>query len=259
MSDSEAWLRRLGERPDAPFDIGEAALRLGSFDRPGVPLARYRAHLDELAEAAGGGDRLADTLGGAFGYRGDRATYDDLQNANLLRAIDRRRGLPVALGILYMAVGRRLGAKVEGLDFPGHFLVRVDGREILDPFEGGVSREPPALRQLLKAMRGPEAELDPAHVRPASDRSVLLRLQNNIRLRLTQRQRYLPALETLERMRWIAPDLPELLRERALLEAALGRYRGAVASLESYIAMEPAAGPRHEAAALLQRLRRQLN
>ncbi len=259
MTPAEAELRRIGEGGEEPFDIGEAALLLGSFDRPGVPLDRYRAHFDELAEAAGSPDRLADTLGGAFGYTGDRATYDDLQNANLLRVIDRRRGLPVALGILYMAVGRRLGAHVEGLDFPGHFLIRVDRTEIVDPFERGAARDPPALRQLLKAAYGASAELEAAHFRTAADRSVLLRLQNNIRLRLARRRQFETALAVLERMTWIAPGLAELMRERAMLEAALGRFKGAVESLERYIAMEPADGARLEAATLIQRFRARLN
>ncbi len=259
MSAAEDRLREIGALGDAPLDIGEAALLLGSFNRPGVPLDRYRAHFDELAEAAGNPDRLASTLGGTFGYTGDRATYDDLQNANLLRVIDRRRGLPVALGILYMAVGRRLGAHVEGLDFPGHFLIRVDRAEIVDPFERGEKREPPALRQMLKAAYGPSAELETDHFRAATDRSVLLRLQNNIRLRLARRRQFEAALDVLERMTWIAPDLAELVRERAMLEAALGRFKGAVESLERYIGMERADGPRLEAAVLLQRFRARLN
>ncbi len=259
MTDAETRLREIGAAGGAPFDIGEAALLLGSLDRPGVPLGRYRAHIEELAGAAGSPDRLASALGEAFGYAGDRATYDDLQNANLLRVIDRRKGLPVALGILYMAVGRRLGAEVEGLDFPGHFLIRVNGQAILDPFERGVRREAPALRQMLKAARGPSAELEAAYFSAAADRNVLLRLQNNIRLRLAQRRQFEPALGVLDRMAWIAPDLPELWRERAMLEAALGRFKGAIASLERYIALERADAPRLEAAALLQRFRTRLN
>ena len=255
MSTAEARLREIGARGEEPFDIGEAALLLGSFDRPGVPLDRYRSHFDELAEAAGSADRLASTLG----YTGDRATYDDLQNANLLRVIDRRKGLPVALGILYMAAGRRLGAHVEGLDFPGHFLIRVNRSEIVDPFERGAVREPPALRQMLKAAYGPSAELETAHFRATADRGVLLRLQNNIRLRLARRRQFEAALVVLERMTWIAPGLAELLRERAMLEAALGRFKGAVESLERYIAMEPADGARLEAATLIQRFRARLN
>ena len=259
MSTVEARLREIGAHGEEPFDIGEAALLLGSFDRPGVPLDRYRAHFDELAEAAGSPDRLAPTLGGAFGYTGDRATYDDLQNANLLRVIDRRKGLPVALGIIYMEVGRRLGAHVEGLDFPGHFLIRVDRAEIVDPFERGERREPPALREMLKAAYGPSAELETAYFRATTDRGVLLRLQNNIRLRLAQQRQFEAALGVLDRMTWIAPDLPELVRERAILEAALGRFKGAVQSLERYIAMESAEGARLEAATLLQRFRARLN
>ena len=112
---------------------------------------------------------------------------------------------------------------------------------------------------MLKAAYGASAELEAAHFRAAADRSVLLRLQNNIRLRLARRRQFEAALAVLERMVWIAPGLAELARERAMLEAALGRFKGAVESLERYIAMEPADGPRLEAAALAQRFRARLN
>ena len=56
---------------------------------------------------------------------GDDQTYDDLENANLISVIDRRRGLPVALSILYIHAARRQGWPVEGSNFPGHFLIRL--------------------------------------------------------------------------------------------------------------------------------------
>src|SRR5690606_16043480 len=97
--DAEARLRAMGELPDDAIDIGEAALLLGSFDRPRVGLGRYRDHLDRLAADTAGGLRpgeddlrgriraLNETLVDRHGYAGDALTYDDLQNANLLRVI----------------------------------------------------------------------------------------------------------------------------------------------------------------------------
>ena len=111
----EASLRSFGGRADAEIDIAEAALILAAFDRPGVSLSHYRQHLSRLArDTADLGERHGATasLHGRvaalnavmlerYGYAGDRLTYDDIQNANLMRVIDRRKGLPVALGILY--------------------------------------------------------------------------------------------------------------------------------------------------------------
>src|SRR5258705_307800 len=103
------------------------------------------------------------------GYSGDELTYDDLQNANLMRVVDRRKGLPVALGILYLHTARAQGWESVGLAFPGHFLVRLgEGAErlILDPFHGGRIRGAATLRGLLKAMAGAAAQLRPHHFAP---------------------------------------------------------------------------------------------
>lgn len=267
----EALLREIGETPDEKLDIAEAALLLAALDRPRVALDRYRDHLGLLAEAlsrqASGlatlEQRLAalnDTIFEAHGYEGDRRTYDDLQNANLIRVIDRRRGLPVALGILMIAAARAQGWDICGLCFPGHFLLRMEQhgqRAILDPFERGRQKSAADLRALLRAQGDEDAELRPEHYEAAGDRSVLVRLQNNIKLRQMQRGDNLAAAATLDAMLWIAPTDKTLWREKALLAAQLGRVDSAVAALEEYIALETLDGPRHDAALLLQKLRGQ--
>lgn len=267
----QALLRRVGETPDQEIDIAGTALLLASLDRPGVSLGRYQDHLnlvaDDLEKAATGlnslDERVAALNGAiftAYGYEGDRRTYDDLQNANLIRVIDRRRGLPVALGILMIRAARAQGWDIAGLRFPGHFLLRMDHRgqrAILDPFEKGKPKAAADLRALLRTQGDEAAELLPEHYEAASDREVLVRLQNNIKLRQTQRGDNLAAATTLETMLWIAPQDKHLWREKALLAAQLGRIDGAVTALEEYISRETLDGPRHDAALLLQKLRGQ--
>ncbi|MSO76970.1 MAG: tetratricopeptide repeat protein [Alphaproteobacteria bacterium] len=271
-AEAEAILRRAGDLADPAIDVGEAALAFAAFERPRVGLARYRDHLETLAAEvrAVAGD---DTLDGRVralnavlvdqnGYRGDTLTYDDLQNANLMRVIDRRKGLPVALGILYIATAQRLGWPLAGVNFPGHFLVRLDhggGSALLDPFNGGKPCEATTLRQLLKTTVGDEAELSPAYYRTVGHRAVLLRLQNNIKLRLLQRDGHGAALAIIERMRWLAPDLADLMREAGILHARIGNVRAAIAALDAYVGRAVDERARHEAAALLQGLKRRLN
>jgi regulator of sirC expression with transglutaminase-like and TPR domain len=256
----EAWLRGIAGAGDAPVDIAEAALRLASFDRPRVDLARYRDHLAELAGgvAAGGADAavaLAETMA-RHGYEGDTLTYDDLQNANLIRVIDRKKGLPVALGILYLHAGRAQGWEMEGLAFPGHFLVRLERRFILDPFNGGRLCDAALLRKLLHATAGP-VELAPEHYAAVSDRAILLRLQNNIKLRLLKDDPG-KALDVLERMLLFAPEEAALRLEAGYLSMQVGKLRAAAAYLERALA-EGDDRLRHRAAALLQQLRGQMN
>src|SRR6201997_2437314 len=221
------FLRELSASGKGILPIAEAALALASFERPRVGPTHYREHLHLLARDVGrhpgaAGDvaerarALNEIVLLKYGYSGDELTYDDLQNANLMRVIDRRKGLPVALGILYMHAGRAQGWDTVGLAFPGHFLIRLsDGAErlILDPFHGGRVCGAAELRELLKATAGQDSELLPEHYAPASDRDVLLRLQNNLKARLIQAQRHDQAVTVVETMLMLAPELAELWRE----------------------------------------------
>ena len=269
------YLRALGERAgESPIlPIAEAALALASFERPRVGLARYRQHLAGLvrdvgrhARANAGPDARAEALNEIillkYGYSGDELTYDDLQNANLMRVVDRRKGLPVALGILYLHAARAQGWDSVGLAFPGHFLIRIgDGAErlILDPFHGGKVCDAAGLRDLLKAMAGQEVELTPEHYAPVGDRDVLLRLQNNLKSRLLQGGQNERALGVVETMLMLAPDLPQLWHEAGLLHARQGNMLAAANALEQFIIRAPESHARHQAAAILQQLRAKLN
>jgi regulator of sirC expression with transglutaminase-like and TPR domain len=269
----ERFLRDVGAMQSPILPIAEAALALASFDRPRVGLGRYSRHLTALAtdvarragtatDLAARANALNEILLLKHGYSGDELTYDDLQNANLMRVIDRRKGLPVALGILYLDAARAQGWDAVGLGFPGHFLIRLaesGERLILDPFHGGRTLDAVALRELLKAIAGQEVELSPDHYAPVADREVLLRLQNNLKSRLVQAQRHEEAVRVIETMRMLAPDLAELAREAGIIHAQLGNMRAAVRSIEEFISRAPEGAARHEAAVVLQQLKAKLN
>lgn len=270
-------LRRLADLADDDVDLAEAALMLAALERPRVALERYRLHLHDLADgvardAAGRrGDlpplesraaALIAVIAGEHGYRGDDLTYDDLQNANLMRVIDRRKGLPVALGILYIHAARAQGWTAYGVNFPAHFLIALDEagtRVILDPFAGRRLDGAGELRALLKAVAGDAAELTPRHCAPLGNRAVLLRLQHNIKARLAGQGRSDRAAVVLDRMLLFAPAEVELWREAGMLHADAGNLRAAIAALDHYlgVARDPVA--RHGTAQLLQTLRHRLN
>lgn len=272
----EARLRQVGGQADAEIDLAEAALLLAAHDRPGSPLERYRDHVGLLkldtarlgaaVSAARSLESRAETLRAVFvdkyGYQGDRLAYDDLQNANLMRVIDRRKGLPVALGILYIAAARHQGWSIAGLNFPGHFLLSLEAgsrRAIIDPFYAGQTLGSAALRRRLKAFAGPDAELRPAHYATAGNRTVLLRLQNNIKCRLLQTGRVKQALEVLATMSMIAPREAAFWHEAGALHARLGNLRAAAQSLEHFLDLGTGLESLHEAATLLQRVKSRLN
>jgi regulator of sirC expression with transglutaminase-like and TPR domain len=270
-----ARLAALGEAEDEALDLAETALLLASLDHRDAPLEDCRRHLGRIGEAlaatdAGRGDRRLAARAGALheilaerhGFRGDDRTYDDLENADLIRVILRRRGLPVALAILYIDAARRLGWPVEGLNFPGHFMIRLageDGRGVLDPFDGGALRDAAELTALLRRSAGPEAELGPEHLAAVGNRDILLRLENNIKVRLLHAGEVERAVAILERMLLIAPRQPLLWFEAGRHYAALGKLRAAMAALErcSGLAFGDSLGQRAEM--LLGELRGKLN
>ena len=260
----ERALRAVGALADEAIDLADAALLLGALDLPSAPLERYRTHVSRLsadvaalAHADEAPERrrchLNAVLFEAHRYEGDSESYDAPENANLLHVIDRRAGLPVSLAILYIHTARAQGWTVDGLAFPGHFLVRMDEgdrRVIVDPFHRGQTLEAGHLRGLLKQFQGADAELEPAHYAPVGNRAILLRLQNNIKSRALQAGDGARAASILERMLLIAPKAGGLWHELGLLRARRGAIKGAVEALERGLAcpLPDAARSRAEAA-----------
>ena len=260
----ERALRAVGTLADEEIGLADAALLLGALDMPSVSLERYRNHVERLAgdvaALARAGEplerrrrHLNAVLFDAHGYAGDAETYDAPENANLLQVIDRKVGLPVSLGILYIQAARAQGWVVDGLAFPGHFLVRMDEgdrRVIVDPFHWGQLLEADHLRGLLKQFRGADAELEPSHYAPVGNRAILLRLQNNIKSRALQASDGARGAAILERMLLIAPEAGGLWHELGMVRARLGTIKGAVEALERSLAcpLPEAARSRVEAA-----------
>ncbi|MBC6416930.1 MAG: transglutaminase family protein [Rhodospirillales bacterium] len=256
---------------DEEIRLAEAALLLAALDRPQVGLARYRDHLADIAAgvAAGRADNLEQrrqlvnrTLFEELGYAGDRATYDDLQNANLMRVIDRRRGLPVALSILYLHAMRAQGWEAEALRFPGHVVVRLGmarTRMVVDPFAGGRRLEPQDLRRLAKAVGGVAAEVMPAHVEAMTNREILVRLQNNIKVRRLQNGDREGGLAALESMLRLLPGAWPLWREAASLHIRIGNLHAATLALQQVLDLADGPEARFEAAQALQVLKSKLN
>lgn len=271
MAGLEDALRQMGTQSDATLDIAEAALLLAALDRPMVDLEPYRHHLADLvagvrAEQAGEdplqrADALNAVIVARFEYAGDQETYDDMANADLMRVIERRRGLPVALGILYIHAGQGVGWQVDGLDFPGHFLIRVNaaGRAlVLDPFHGGRIADPAMLQDLLQRMTG-ERDLRPEHLRPMRRRDVLLRLVNNIKARAWRAGDADRTATMLERMLMLAPDFAAAWRELGMVEGRRGRMRQAIQATERFLMLSADEKATLEAQAFLRQIRLSLN
>jgi regulator of sirC expression with transglutaminase-like and TPR domain len=261
-----AYLRAIGERDEDPLDIARTALMLSALDHPDMPLELFDRHLDEIARAmkefavsmvrvGDGAFALSTLLSTKLAYDGDRLSYDEPKNADLITVIERRRGLPVALGILYMHAARAGGMTACGLDTQGHFLVRVGFRHdemTIDPFNGGA---------VLEAGQSLPAVLADAHLaKPVGDIDVLLRLQNNLKMRALQHGDTERALEIADRMALVAPRRPELWFDLGRLNEAMGVLGAARRAYERCLEFVARGEALHnEAAVLLAELKRRLN
>lgn len=275
MQDPRAALQAIGQLPDAEIDVADAALQLARVDAPDADWMAARRHLSDLARGAvelatsmkdAGLAARAEALGGFLHerhhYAGDADTYDDPANANLIRVIERRRGLPVALGVIWMHAARSAGWDSHGVDFPAHFLIALEGHKtqvIVDVFNGGSVVTARGLRDLLKRVEGKNAELRPGLLQPMSTRRVLLRLQNNIMTRRIEAGDIDGGLRCAQDMLRVAPDQAELWRQSGVLNQKLDRVAAARACYQRFLELVPEGAVANAVRAQLQILKSMLN
>jgi regulator of sirC expression with transglutaminase-like and TPR domain len=167
----------------------------------------------------------------------------------------------VALGILYIHAARAAGFEAAGLNTSQHFLLRVvlrGAEALLDPFNSGAVLD----RESLGApprMGGPQPD-DPSLAEPVSDIDVLLRLENNLKLRVLQSGERTRALEIAKRMVLIAPRRGDMWIDLAKLNESVGALGAAQKAYEACLALAPQGAALHNQAALaLHALKRRLN
>lgn len=271
-------LAQMGEFTDDDIPLTKTALFLAELTHEGRGLEAYINHIkkmsDEVGEryaellSAGADDncetRIAATkhiLCDKYGYEGDNQNYNDLRNADLIEVIDRRKGLPISLAILSLEVGRAQGWDLKGLNFPGHFLVRydMDGHRVMcDPFDQFKILQAPDLRALIKRALGENAELSSSFYQEASNREILLRLQNNIKYRQIETEHYEEALDTVTTMRAFAPNEYRLLLDDGVLKARLNKIDEAIQSIRDYLEVVTDPRDKYDAQILLRTLENRL-
>lgn len=241
--DMHQSIMALGLMEDSDIVLDEAALALAALDREDADLGPGRQLLALMTgQLADGGDAdapraqaaaLARIIADDHGFRGDTETYDDPANADLIAVLERRRGLPVALSIIYVALARRLGWVATALNTPGHVLVRIGaGRDavVIDPFSGGVPIARDALLQLLARGGG---LIRPDHLPALSNQATLARLLLNQATRARQAGDLERALELYRRLTTVAPLVTALWQEQAALEQQAGLLANARRSLQA--------------------------
>lgn len=256
-------------RSEAELDLGRAALLIAKEEYPQLSVDLYLARLDQVAEEVQ--DRLANetaplvvmdeliqTLYRRRKFAGNRAAYYDPRNSFLNDVLDRGVGIPLTLGIVLMEIGWRLGLPLEGVNFPGHFLVRYAGTEVrllIDPFDDGKIRFEDEAQQILDQAYGGMVSMRDDFLRATTKRDMLVRLLTNLKGIYTKIGDDRRALAVVERLLMISPTAPMESRSRGLLLARLGRHEEAARQLEAYLRVMPSADDRRDVQEMVNQLR----
>ena len=253
---TEELLRAINEPGDA---LAPAAFALAGVEYPALDASPYLQRLERMGEAAAG--RLQRHTGAGqhmligtlnaylyeeLGFSGNRDHYDDPRNSFLNEVFDRRLGIPISLAVVYLEIGRRAGLRLEGVNFPGHFLVRAladpggaDDDLIIDPFHAGALLSEVDCRQLLRQHVGEEAAFDRGLLATATRQHIVVRMLVNLK-RLYVRMRSFPqARATADLLLAVDPSALSELRDRGLLAYHMEDFSAALKDLEAYLRLMP--------------------
>ncbi len=248
------YFMRLINQPDEQIDLFRAALCIAADSYPGLDDERYLLQMDlwveelkqQLPHEADTRTRLH-TLNRFFfdklGFSGDTEDYYDPRNSYINEVVDRRRGIPITISLLYIELGNRLGLKVSGVSFPGHFLVKMpygEGEVVLDPYNGGISLSEQDLTDRLEGMFNTEIDSIAPFLEAASNKDILIRMLSNLKAVYHQRGDTEKALEAIGKILALDPQRSEEYRERGVLLSSLECYHNALKDLRHYLSMHPA-------------------
>ena len=282
MSGALAPFAELLRREDAGIDLARACLQIAEDAYPGLDVEGYVDEIERFAKrlrariAIGAGleDRviaLNEFLFADLGFSGNTDDYYDPRNSYLNEVIDRRKGIPITLAVLYLEIGRRIELPLQGVSFPGHFLVRLPlrgGTLVLDPFAGGAPQSADDLRERLQRVipralgvgePGGVAVADlplEQFLEAASNRQILARLLRNLKGVYRERDKPERLLEVLNRMIIVAPEAAGERRDRGYVYHRLECWRPALQDLADYLEREPEAADQEEVRARVVELSR---
>ena len=255
---AQEWRRIAGMR-DEDVSLAEGALWIAASEYPGLAIDDYLACLHDMAAKLRGRLRadiatadklmaLNHYLFDELGFSGNSDDFYDPRNSFLNEVIERRVGIPITLGVIYIEIGRRIGLGLHGVSFPGHFLVKCalrDGIVVLDPYSRGVSLDADELQQRLRAAGSP-GDVDGAILAhllgAASNKEVLGRMLRNLKGIYVERADWLRALSASERVIALLPDdAGEEYRDRAGIYLKLECIRAALGDFNTYLRQCPGA------------------
>lgn len=236
-----------------PIDLARAALVIAKLEypklNPGPSLDRLQdlggqaAHAAKQVAGAPARDVLATISHELFKknhFSGNRTHYDDFRNSLLNVVLQRGLGIPISLALVYMEVAKRANVDVQGVGFPGHFLMRGPDEApgaralILDPFDAGRELGELDCRALLAKSQGEDAEYSSDLLKPCTPRHMLARMLNNLKRTYVELRSFPQAYAATNLILTVDPTLLTELRDRGLLAYHLDDHASALADLEDY-------------------------
>jgi regulator of sirC expression with transglutaminase-like and TPR domain len=248
-----------------------AALTVARIGYPRLEAGQWLSALDAHGEAARmhlevgvGGEPprrarlriISEFFFGQLGFVGNREQYEDPRNSFLNDVIARRMGIPITLAVVFIEVARRAGLAIDGLNFPGHFLMRCppDPAEpddpnplILDPFHGGAILSDADCLRLLRTHAGAEALMEPDMLQPAGKRAILLRMLLNLKRAFVRVRSFDYAREVTDLLVALDPSAMIELRDRGLLASHLRDYAAGLRDLETWLELASLHGEESQA------------
>ncbi len=182
-----------------------------------------------------------------IGFSGNSDQYDDPRNSYLNQVFDRKLGIPISLAVVQIAVMQRLGLPLEGVSFPGHYLVRLpveDGIIVLDPFNQGRPVSFEELRERIIPHTEGQSPTDQQLfqvLEPATARMTLMRMIRNLQGIYQEQGDFARVARSADRLLKLSPNLAEAFRDRGIAYAQLGHSQGAREDLNRYLKLQPEA------------------
>src|SRR5687767_7439392 len=218
---------------------------LDRLDRMGDEAAQFVAsHAGTEAPLPARIDAVNRYLFNQLGFTGNREHFEDPRNSCLNEVLDRKTGIPITMALVYIEVARRAGVRAEGVNFPGHFLVRAlqdphaDNRDeglIVDPFHGGAILNEADCRQLLDRYMGENAAFEPALLAGATRRQVVVRMLLNLKKLYVKMHSFPQARAATDALLALQPSSLADLRDRGLLAYHMNDFSRALRDLEEYL------------------------
>ena len=245
--------RQAVDRPEEKIELSRAALTIALTDYPELDIPDYLARIDLLAaEVAGRLGPEADiyrsiaalnyVLFRHYGFHGNRDDYFNPKNSFLNEVIERKTGIPITLSVLYMEVAQRVGLTLDGVGFPGHFLVKCVGAGeeiVIDPFNSGEIRSREDIDRMLFDLYGGKVVFHSDFLASSTKKDILKRMLANLKAIYTNGNDLVRSLSALDRLVILDPTSALDIRDRGTVYLRLECYAQAREDFETYLRLRP--------------------